>query len=175
MEREIKIPDGIEVKKQDDLLIVRKGNVTLQRMFAHPKIKVNVNGSIRISTSSKERKDGAIVGTWAAHIKNMINGLTKGYEYKLKIVYSHFPISVKVVSNEIHVGNFMGEKGLRKAQIVGDCKVDVQKEFITVSGPNKEDVGQTCANIEQSTRLTRFDKRRFSDGIYILQKAMKGE
>lgn len=55
-----------------------------------------------------------MLGTIVAHIRNMINGVTKGYEYKLAIVYSHFPMNVKVEGNKIMITNFLGEKNLEQ-------------------------------------------------------------
>ncbi|NCN38848.1 MAG: 50S ribosomal protein L6, partial [Candidatus Aenigmarchaeota archaeon] len=85
---------------------------------------------------------------------------------KMKIVYSHFPITVKVEGNKILVGNFIGEKIPRVARIIGDAKVEVKGQDIIITGLNKEDVGQTMSSIEQICRITKFDRRIFQDGVY---------
>lgn len=106
----------------------------------------------------------------SAHIKNMILGVTKGFRYWLRIVYSHFPISVKVEGDKILIENFIGEKSPRVARIVGNAKVKVQKNDIIVEGINLEEVSQTAANIEQATKIRGLDRRVFADGIYIYKK-----
>ncbi len=81
------------------------------------------------------------------------------------------PYSGKVDGKTFIIGNFLGEKKPRVAKILGDTKVKITGGEVTVSGINKEDVGQTAANIEQKTKIKRFDTRVFQDGIYIVQKA----
>lgn len=180
IERVIKLPQSVAARKENETLIISAAGKELRREFSDPVIKIDfaeADGQqvVKIVAPIDGRAQRAIAGTWASHIKNMVAGVTKGYEYRMKIVYSHFPITVKVVGDEVKVSNFMGEKGDRAAKIIGPTKVEAQKEIITVSGPDIEAVGQTCSNIEKATRLTRFDRRRFPDGIYIMQRGVKGE
>ena len=100
----------------------------------------------------------------------MITGVTKGYHYKLKIVFSHFPITVKVQENQYLIENFTGERRARRIKIIGDVKVKVETDDIIIEGINLEDVSQTAANIEQSTRVRRKDPRVFLDGIYVFER-----
>jgi len=62
------------------------------------------------------KKEAALVGTIYSHIQNMITGVTKGYQYKLKIVFSHFPISVKIQDKSVLIENFTGERRPRKIE-----------------------------------------------------------
>jgi large subunit ribosomal protein L6 len=101
----------------------------------------------------------------------MIKGVEKGYTYKLKIIFAHFPISVKVRGKEVHVENFFGERSARMSRIIGDAtKVSVVGEDVVIQGPSLEDVSQTAANIEQSTKIKGKDQRVFLDGLYIYSK-----
>jgi large subunit ribosomal protein L6 len=100
----------------------------------------------------------------------MIKGVTQGFTYKMKVVYSHFPITVKVQGREVIVENFLGEKVPRKTEIFGNCVVKVSGQDITVEGINKEEVGQTVARIEQLTRVKNRDPRVFQDGIYLVER-----
>jgi large subunit ribosomal protein L6 len=100
----------------------------------------------------------------------MISGVQKGFSYKLKIVFSHFPISVKVQGKTVLIENFTGERRARKAKILGDVQVKVQSEDIVVQGLNLEDVSQTAANIEQATKVKKKDPRVFLDGIYVYER-----
>ena len=99
----------------------------------------------------------------------MTEGLVYGYEYKMKIVYSHFPMSIIVEKGIVNIKNFLGEKFPRKAKIVGDTKVVAKGQEVIVSGIDKEDVGQTASNLEQKSKVKGKDIRRYQDGIYLIE------
>ena len=94
----------------------------------------------------------------------------KGYTYKLKIVFSHFPITVKIQDRSVLVENFTGEKRARRAKILGDVNVKIEPEDLIVKGINLEEVSQTAANIEKVTKVTNKDPRVFLDGIYVYER-----
>jgi large subunit ribosomal protein L6 len=121
-------------------------------------------------TDMPRREQLAMLGTLESHLKNMITGVTKGYEYTMKVVYSHFPIQLKIEGKQVIVGNFLGEKRARKANIQGNTKVLIKGDQVIISGMNKEDVGQTAANIRQATKIKRFDPRVFQDGVYLVER-----
>jgi large subunit ribosomal protein L6 len=100
----------------------------------------------------------------------MITGVTKGFTYKLKIVFSHFPISAKLKEKTVLIENFTGERNPRKAKIMGDVKVKIQGEDVVVQGTSLEDVSQTAANVEQATKVKRKDPRIFLDGLYVYEQ-----
>ena len=120
------------------------------------------------------RKEKALAGTWAAHLNNMVRGVDSGFEYKLKAVYSHFPMTIKVQGNEMTITNLFGEKVPRVAALPwspADVEVKVAKKTdVTVIGADREKVGQTAANIERACRIKKRDRRVFQDGIYIVSK-----
>ena len=127
--------------------------------------------NIEIESKNVRKKGKAMIGTWVALINNMIRGVTVGFEYKMKTVFSHFPIKTSVEGNEFVIQNFLGERCPRKANILDGVTVVVKAEDVTVNGIDKEKVGQTAGNIEKSTGLnTRRDRRVFSDGIFITSK-----
>ena len=132
------------------------------------KIKNNI---VELSCSkSPHRKEKALIGTFSAHIKNMIKGVTEGFEYKMKTVYSHFPIKISVEENEFIIQNFLGERSPRRAKILENVKVETIGDNVTVSGIDKEKVGQTAANIERAARVKNRDIRVFQDGVYLISK-----
>ena len=104
---------------------------------------------------------------------NAVAGVTKGYEYKLKVIYAHFPVNVKIQGKKILVENFYGERSPRVAEIIGDTKAEVQGEDIILNGVSIQDVGQTAANLEQATKVKRKDQRVFLDGVYIYERIRK--
>ena len=145
---------------------------TLTRRLFHPRLALSMEGAeLRIRSDLPSRREKAVVGTFAAHVRNMITGVSAGFTYKMKIVYAHFPMKAIVKGSEFVIENFLGEKAPRRAPILGETKVVVQGDQVLLTGPNVEEVGQTAANIEQATKIRGFDPRVFQDGIYITSKA----
>jgi large subunit ribosomal protein L6 len=170
--RTIKAPDNVDITVDAAKKVVVKGEKgTLTRDFSHAAVNVEgIGKEIRIWAKWPRKKESALVGTIESHIKNMITGVTKGYTYKLKIVFSHFPISVKVQDRSVLIENFTGERRPRKIKIIGSVKVKVESEDVVVSGIDLEQVSQTAANIEQLTRVRGKDPRVFLDGIYVFEQ-----
>lgn len=169
--REILIPEGVDVEIEGARIHVKGPKGELERNLSHPKILIEKkDNKIEIKCELPRKKEKALVGTFAAHIQNMIKGVKEGFVYKMKILYSHFPIKVSVKGNEIIIENFLGEKHPRKAKIFGNVKATVKGDEIILEGINREEVGQTAANIEHATRVKKRDIRVFQDGIYITAK-----
>jgi large subunit ribosomal protein L6 len=169
--RTIQVPDGVEVNLAGKKITVKGGKGILSRDFSHVPISIDANGqTVRVWAQWPRKKEAALVGTIHSHIQNMITGVQKGFSYKLKIVFSHFPISVKVQDKSVLIENFTGERRARKVKIIGDVQVKVQSEDIIVQGVNLEDASQTAANIEQATKVKKKDPRVFLDGIYVYER-----
>ena len=169
--RNIQIPDGVVVNIEDRKVTVKGSKATLTRDFSYAPISLETDGkTVRVWAEWPRKKEAALVGTIDSHIKNMITGVTKGYSYKLKIVFSHFPITVKVQDKSLLIENFTGERRARAAKILGDVKVKIETDDIIVQGAKLEDVSQTAANIEMVTRVTKKDPRVFLDGIYVYER-----
>ena len=100
----------------------------------------------------------------------MIKGVTEGFEYKMKTVFAHFPIKTSVEGNKFVIQNFLGERSPRTAKILEGVTVEAKGENVTVSGTDKEKVGQTAANIERATKVKKRDIRVFQDGVYVTSK-----
>jgi len=170
---EVKLPDGVKANLEGYLLYIKGPLGTVSKDFS--KIPVNLkvdDNKVLISVPSSRRRHKAVLGTARSIVSNMVIGVTKGFTYKLKVVYAHFPITVRVKDKTVYIENFYGERCPRTAEIVGDCKVHVQGDDVIVTGINKEHVGQTAANIEQATKVKRKDQRVFLDGIYIYEKVV---
>jgi len=168
----IEIPDGVNVTIDEHVVSVSGDQGQLQRKLWYPGVGIGSSDSEIVVEAEVPRKEQiAIVGTFASHIQNMITGVTKGYEYKMKVLYAHFPIHLKTEGKDVIIGNFLGEKKPRKASILGETSVTIKGDEVIVNGINKEDVGQTAANIQQATKIRRFDPRVFQDGIYLVEKS----
>jgi len=171
---EVEIPEGVEVTVENNVVKVKGPKGELQRELKYPGVQIfTEDGKVVVFKEFPRKKDIAIARTFKAHIANMIKGVTEGFTYKLKAVYSHFPMTVKVQGDEVVIENFLGEKNPRRAKILPGVTVKVRGQEVIVEGIDKEAVGQTAANIEQATRITKWDRRVFQDGIYIVEKAGK--
>ncbi len=167
----VPIPEGVNVEIEGKLIKVSGPKGELQRELDFPRISIEEKDKeIVVSTEIPRRRERAIMGTFASHIRNMMMGVTEGFERKLRIVYSHFPIQVKVMGDVVSISNFLGERKPRRAKILGNSNVQVSGDEVIVTGIDKEMVSQTAANIEQATRIKRFDPRVFQDGIYVVEE-----
>ena len=167
----IQVPEDVDVSLEGKKINVKGAKGTLTRDFSFAPISIEGEGkNIRIWAKWPRKKEAALVGTIHSHINNMITGVTKGYSYKLKIVFSHFPISVKVQDKTVLIENFTGERRPRRIKTLGNVTIKIEPDDIIVEGANLEDVSQTAANIEQATRVRRKDPRVFLDGIYVYER-----
>jgi large subunit ribosomal protein L6 len=171
VEKTIETPEGVDVKLEGRVVIISGEKGKLTRDFSQAPLFIQREGKlIKIRANWPRKKEAAIVGAVSSHIKNMIVGVTKGFTYKLKIVFSHFPISVRIENNKVLIENLTGERSPRVAKIVGNAKVSVKSDDIIVQGTDLEDVSQTAANIEQATKIKIKDPRVFLDGIYVYER-----
>ncbi|NIO37481.1 50S ribosomal protein L6 [Candidatus Bathyarchaeota archaeon] len=167
----VEIPEEVEASLEGRKVTIKGPKGTLIRDFSHAPVSIELQGKkIRVWAEWPRKKEAALVGTLQSHIRNMITGVQQGFKCKLKTVFSHFPISVKVQGKTILVENFTGERSPRRVRIMGSAQVMVQGDDIIVQGLNIEDVSQTAANIEQATKVKRKDPRVFLDGIYVYEK-----
>lgn len=167
----VEVPAGVTVTLAEGVVTVKGKGGELKRSFRHPDMQLSKQGnSLVVEVSAPRKKTKALAGTWSAHLRNMVRGAQAPFEYKLKVVYAHFPIKAKVAGEMVLIDNFLGEKTSRKARILGTTKVKVGGDEITVTGPDVEAVGQTAANIEQACKIKGYDPKVFQDGIYITSK-----
>lgn len=161
----IGIPDGVKVSAQQGVVKCTGPKGEIVKAFKPKDLKIIVEGQ-KITVSSPDR---SMANTVEAHLKNMFRGAKDGYVHKLKAIYSHFPLTLEVKGKEILIKNFIGEKQPRKAKVVGSTKVEPKGQEVTVSGPSKEDVGQTIANLKTATKIRKRDSRVFQDGLYLVE------
>ncbi|HUU76329.1 MAG TPA: 50S ribosomal protein L6 [Methanoregulaceae archaeon] len=169
--RSVSIPEGANIELDGTLLKVKGPKGEMERNIRFPQITVAVtDDEVKISTASDRKRIMAMVGTYAAHVNNMCIGVTEGFEYRLKVVYSHFPIQLKLTGNKLEIINFLGEKKSRYAMISERISAKVGNDEIILAGIDKEILGNSAAKIEHATKIRKRDPRIFQDGIYIVQK-----
>lgn len=168
------IPEGVQLAIDGRKIKATGPKGTLEEDFSHMPVQFALEGgSLRVYSPWARKREVALVGTALAHVRNMVRGVTKGFTYKLKIVYAHFPVTVKVQDKEkkLTIENFTGEKTPRVVKIVGSAKVKVVSDEVHVQGSSLKDVSQTAANIQNATKIKDKDQRVFLDGIYIFEKS----
>ncbi len=168
---DIELPEGVTASREGDVLVIKGPKGENRREFRHFKLSMNVEkDNVQIYCRLPSIKQKALCGTWSAHVRNMVKGVRKGFEYELKIVYAHFPIKTQVKGEVFSIENFLGERFPRSARIMPNVSVKTKGDQVLVSGIDKEMVGQTAVNIELATKIRGYDPRVFQDGIYIVRK-----
>ncbi len=173
-QRTMPLPEGVQLTIEGRKIKASGPKGTLEEDFSHLPVHFALEGgTLRVFSLWARKREVALVGTALAHVRNMIRGVTSGFTYKLKIVYAHFPMTVKVQEKEkrLTIENFTGEKTPRIARIVGSVKVKVVSDEIHVRGNNLQEVSQTASNIQAATRIRDKDQRVFLDGIYVFEKS----
>jgi large subunit ribosomal protein L6 len=172
---EIEIPDDVSAEVDHLDLTVEGPNGSVTRRLWYPDVSVTVDDDhVVIESEADDANTRATLGTFESHVRNMFHGVTEGWAYEMEIFYAHFPMQVSVEGDEVVIENFLGERAPRRVDIRGDTEVQIDGEELTLSGPDKEAVGQTAADIEQLTRVNDKDTRVFQDGVYITEKPKAG-
>ncbi|MGB0611177.1 MAG: 50S ribosomal protein L6 [Poseidonia sp.] len=173
IEHSVTIPEGVTANISEDGVVTITGpKGSLTRTFQSKVINLLEDGNgLIVRVDLPRRKQRALAGTWNAHLNNMVKGVTDGFTLNLKAFYSHFPMTMQANGDTFTVNNYFGERVPRTAKILDNVEVKVSnKTEITVTGIDKEAVGQTAANIERCTTVKNRDRRVFQDGIYRLKQ-----
>ncbi len=167
----IEIPEGINITVDKHMLGFQGPLGKTFKSFRKIPINIEVaDGKLTLKALGTRKRDYSILHTARSLIRNICEGLTEGYTIKMKVVYAHFPITVKVDGKNILIENFQGERAPRKTFIVGNTKVIPKGEDVILTGEVWTEVTQTAANIELKTKVKNKDHRVFLDGIYIYEK-----
>ncbi|PNS19951.1 60S ribosomal protein L9-A [Sphaceloma murrayae] len=177
----LEIPEGVNVTIKTRNVTVEgpRGKLTknlghLSVSFSHPKKNV-----ISIELHHGSRKAVATLRTVRSIINNMIIGVTKGFKYKMRYVYAHFPINVNIDKNgetglyNVEIRNFLGEKLVRNVTMQPGVEVEASKNVkdeLQVTGNSLEAVSQSAADIQQICRVRNKDIRKFLDGLYVSER-----
>lgn len=167
--KEIIIPSGVEVKKDGDVLSVKGPLGELSRSFKGDLNILIENNIIKVSPK-KELENLALWGTFASHISNMIEGVTKGFKKTLLIEGVGFKFQLEGAKLLLNIGL----SHPIKLEIPKGIKVEVEKNSASVSGSDKEVVGQFCANIRALKKPEPYKGTGIRyDGEIIRRKAGK--
>jgi large subunit ribosomal protein L6 len=145
--QEAKIPEEVELTINQKRVVIKGQLGEIKKDFSYTPVSIKkTDDKVSVEAKWPNKKNAAMVKTVLSRIKNMIIGVTKGFTYKLKIVFAHFPISVKVQNGKVLIENFYGERNPRVAKIIGNTKVEISSEDIIVKGLDIDEVSQTAAN-----------------------------
>ena len=168
---EVVIPEGVTVTQKKHMLTFVGPLGKTHKSFRLIPVEVKiVEDKILLKAIGSKKRDYAILHTARSVIRNICEGLIVGYTIKMKIVFAHFPVTVKVEGKNIIIENFQGERSPRRTVIVGNTKVVPGGEDIILTGEVWTDITQTAANIELKTKVKNKDHRVFLDGIYAFEK-----
>jgi len=173
----VKIPEGIDVSIKSRAVTVKGPRGSLTKAFKHLAVDIYKvdKDTIKVEKWFGKKKELAAVRTVCSHIENLFKGVMKGYLYKMRAVYAHFPISCAIQEGGtlIEVRNFLGEKFIRRVRMHDGVTVEnskAQKDELIVQGNSIEAVSQSAALIQQSTTVKNKDIRKFLDGLYVSEK-----
>ncbi len=170
----VELPKGVTVAVHGRVLKAKGPLGAVERPFPSDAIALTVEGShatLTLQVPPNRKRSRSLLNTWEAHLRNIGGGLSRGVEAKMKVVAAHFPMKVQVRGEELVIENFLGEKHPRSTRLVPGTKAEVAGEFVTLTGHDVEQVGQSAANIERTTRIRDYDPRVFQDGIYLIERA----
>ena len=169
---EIQIPKDVKVNLNGSMLHVQGPLGKVYKNFKKIPVLIQINDNkILLSKTGERKKHQAILNTSKSLIQTLCIGVVDGFTIKMKIVYSHFPITINVDGKKILIKNFQGERAPRISMIKGDTKVVVKGDDIIITGHVLTDVSQTAANIQLKTKVKNKDHRVFLDGIYKYSKS----
>ncbi|ODV64000.1 60S ribosomal protein uL6 [Ascoidea rubescens DSM 1968] len=175
------IPEGVTVSIKARLIKIVGPRGSLTKNLSHIDVsfeKVNQR-QIKIIIHNGDRKHVAALRTVRSLVSNMVIGVTKGYRYKMRYVYAHFPININTVTKDgqefVEIRNYLGEKQIREVKVREGVSVEIsstQKDELILTGNSVENVSQTCADIQQICRAKNKDIRKFLDGVYVSERGI---
>lgn len=141
----IAIPAGTEVSVTSDAIVVKGKGGTLSRQ-SHPSIKVSVaNGVAAVEPANSSRLAKALWGTYAAHVKNMIAGVNTPFQKKLQVEGIGYKVELNGKNLKLNVG--FSHPVL--VAIPEGITALIEKNIITISGADKDAVGQFAASVRE--------------------------
>jgi len=181
--RVVEIPEGVTVEASSRTVTVKGPKGTLKREFKTVNFAVELRGkrSMKVDMWFGNRKQKACLRTVCTHIQNMITGVTKGFTYKMRFAYAHFPINVTLTkegtNDTVEVRNFLGERRLRRVILHDGVKItrsDAVKDELVLVGNDLEKVSSSAALLHEACLVRNKDIRKFLDGMYVSEKGATG-
>jgi len=176
-----KIPRDVKITIKSKKVTVEGKHGKLERDFTHLPIELYKQGiEVRARMFFAKSKQLSVLSTVCSHIRNLFDGVSKKFQYRMRLVYAHFPINATVTNGgaTIELRNFLGEKRVRIVNMLPGVKVDksaTTKDELVVTGMDINDTSRSAALIRQSCLVKGKDIRKFLDGIYVSQHGILEE
>jgi len=161
----VEVPDGVDVEVEKtgpyDYRVIVKGPLgSVIKEFKNTPVKLSLEDKrVVLEVYNAKKREYSLVGTYKGILKNAILGVTRGWRYKMKIIYTHFPMLVKIQENTLIVENFLGRKSKIYIRIPQGVRVQVVgKEDLVIEGVDRDLLGNFAATIEESVRLKGDEK-----------------
>ena len=139
----VAIPAGTEVSVVSHELVVKGKGGTLKKMV-HKAVEIKIeNGQVIVSPAQNSRLARALWGTYASHVRNMISGVNTPFVKKLQVEGIGYRAELAGKQLKLQVG-FSHPVLLT---IPTGITTLVEKNIITVSGADKEAVGEFAASV----------------------------
>jgi len=176
---ELDIPEGVDITVKARIITVKGPRGTLTKNVRHIDMDIRLlkskTSKVTLAVWQGGRKHVACLRTIRSLIVNMITGVTKGFQYKMRAVYAHFPINCIIQENgrALEIRNFLGEKIVRNVKMLDGVTViesKNQKDELILEGTDVQNVSQSAASIHGVCRVRNKDIRKFLDGIYVSEK-----
>ncbi|KAE8366709.1 ribosomal protein L6, alpha-beta domain-containing protein [Aspergillus caelatus] len=180
-EERLPIPENVKVHIRSRVVTVEGPRGKLVKDLSHIAVTFGrpEKDVISIELHHGARKGVATLRTVRTIINNLIIGVTKGFKYKMRYVYAHFPINVNIEKNsetglyDVEIRNFLGEKYVRRITAQPGVEIITSpnvKDELQLSGNSLENVSQSAADIQQICRVRNKDIRKFLDGLYVSER-----
>lgn len=168
--KEIPLPEGVKAEVKKDEITISGKLGSNKRIFNDALVSVKSESGKVVLEHIKEKKlvEKGMNAENALYkeLQNDMKGVAQYYEFKMKSVHAHFPITVEQKGSVININNIIGERVPRVAKIAGATKVEIKGQNVRVYGTSLDDVSQTTANIRKACVMRNKDTRVFQDGLY---------
>jgi len=168
-EESIKVPKGVKISVKSKIVEVSGKHGSLKRDFKHLPIELylaNSGHEVRAKMYFAKSKQLSMLRSVCSHINNLFDGVQKRFEYKMRLVYAHFPINATITNGgkTVELRNFLGEKRVRTVNMLEGVKVDksaTTKDELVISGTDLS----TFTPSNMFTMRTRFSPKKFRSSI----------
>lgn len=168
---EVILPDGVTAAVSGRVVAFKGPKGETSREISAASLSLSVAGNkVVLESEGHSKTDKKLIESMRAHLHNMVRGVTEGHTYKMKVCFTHFPITVAVSGSQLVIKNFLGEKTPKKIELPANVKLKAEGADITIESSDKEVAGKVASAIEQITKRANYDTRVFGDGIYITVK-----
>lgn len=141
--RAVTVPAGTTVSVAGSEVIVKGKGGELRRAL-HPAVSIAVNGNeVSVSPAGSSRLAQALWGTYASHVRNMVSGVNEPFVKKLQV--EGIGYKAELLGKQLKLSIGFSHPVL--VDIPAGIAVAVEKNIITVSGADKEAVGQFAATV----------------------------